>query len=125
MRRIYNEKQIAGLLALVLLCSIPFPAYAADIETPQLQIVSVKYSDIDQMVRTSNQTIRANVKSLDSLQNNDVIAEKQQELSSSAAALQDVNKCCKMHMLQSIPWCSGNIRATGDFSLIARQYGIH
>ena len=86
------KKQIAGLLALVLLCSIPFPAYAADIETPQLQIVSVKYSDIDQMVRTSNQTIRANVKSLDSLQNNDVIAEKQQELSSSAAALQDVNK---------------------------------
>ena len=86
------KKQIAGLLALVLLCGIPFPAYAADIETPQSQIVSVKYSDIDQMVRTSNQTIRANVKSLDSLQNNDVIAEKQQELSSSAAALQDVNK---------------------------------
>jgi outer membrane protein TolC len=83
------KKQLAAILAILLLLGVPVQAAAATVPP---QTVTVRYSDIETTVRSNNQTIRANAKSLDSLSDNDVIQEKQQELSDSSAALSNVNK---------------------------------
>ncbi|MDF1494010.1 TolC family protein [Caproiciproducens sp. CPB-2] len=68
------QKITAGLLSVFLLAGTPVPALAdtaSDAVTAAPQIVNVNYADIEFLVRSGNQTIRANEKTLDSLNSND------------------------------------------------------
>ena len=86
------EKIAAGLLSVLLLCAAPVPALAdAASAADGPQIVKVSYADIESIVRSGNQTIRANQKTLDSLNGNDAAEEKQDELAASRKQLQDLS----------------------------------
>ncbi|WP_444658126.1 TolC family protein [Caproiciproducens sp. R2] len=88
------QKITAGLLSVFLLAGTSVPALAdtaSDAVTAAPQIVNVNYADIEFLVRSGNQTIRANEKTLDSLNSNDAAGQKQQELAASRASLQSVS----------------------------------
>ena len=87
-------KTIAGLLSVLLLAGAPLPASAAaspaaDPAAPQ--VMKVGYAGIESIVRSSNQTIRANQKTLDSLKSNDAAEEKQDEIAASRKQLQSMS----------------------------------
>lgn len=86
------QKIAAGLLSVLLLCAAPVPASADTASaTAAPQVVKVAYADIESIVRSGNQTIRANDKALDSLESNDAAGQKQDELAESRAQLQSVS----------------------------------
>lgn len=88
------QKITAGLLSVLLLAGAPVPAFADAASSPVTaapQIVNVNYEGIEFLVRSGNQTIRANEKTLDSLNSNDAAEQKQQELAASRASLQSVS----------------------------------
>lgn len=85
------QKIAAGLLSVLLLGGTPVPAFAAAADTASPQVMKVNYADIESIVRSSNQTIRANQKTLDSLESNDAAEEKQDKVAESRASLQSVS----------------------------------
>ncbi len=90
------QKIAAGLLVVLLLYGTGLPAFAdtttaADADTADSQVMEVSYGDIESIVRSSNQTIRANEKTLDSLISNDVAEEQWDELTESRSQLRDVS----------------------------------
>jgi len=86
------RKIAAGLLSVLLLGAIPAPAFAASAAvTTAPQAVKVSYADIESIVRSSNQTIRANGKTLDSLKGNDAAERKQDEITAGRKQLQDLS----------------------------------
>lgn len=85
------RKTAAFLLSVLLLGGASMPAFAAE-TAPAPQTVIVNYSDIEGYVRSNNQTIRANEKTLDALDNNDAAEQKISALNASAGSLQNVGK---------------------------------
>jgi len=85
------QKAAAVLLSALLLFGA-VPVYAADSSGgPEPQVLNVGYSDIENYVHSSNQTIRANDKTLDALRDNDLSEQKIDDLRSSAASLSGVS----------------------------------
>lgn len=80
-------RKTAALFLIFALLSGSVPVYAADAEPT---VLDVSYSSIEGYVRSSNQTIRSNAKTLDALRNNDLASEKISDLQSSAASLSSV-----------------------------------
>lgn len=97
------QKITAGLLSVLLLCAVPVPVFADAADAAAPKIMKVNYADIETIVRSSNQTIRANKKTLDSLESNDAAEQKRDELAESRAQLQGVS-----NMLANV---SGNLPA--------------
>lgn len=99
------KKAIALLLSFILLAGSSVPIAAATITTPPQKELRVQYTQIDSMVRSQNQTIRANEKTLDSLNSNDVIKKKQDELSHSTNSLKTVSDQLKnaYHAVSALP----------------------
>lgn len=86
------QKTAAVLLSALLLCGT-VPAYAADTsDGTEPQVLDVNYSEIENYVRSSNQTIRANDQTLEALQDNDLAEQKIDDLHSSAASLSGVSE---------------------------------
>ncbi|MVB10321.1 Outer membrane efflux protein [Caprobacter fermentans] len=86
------QKATAILLSALLLCGA-VPAFAADTsDGTEPQVLTVSYSDLENYVRSSNQTIRANKQTLEALQDNDLAEQKIGDLHSSAASLSGVSK---------------------------------
>lgn len=86
------QKAIAGLLSVLTLGGTPVAAsVAAESAADTPQTMTVSYADIESIVRSGNQTIRANQKTLDSLEGNDAAKEKQDEIATSRASLQSVS----------------------------------
>lgn len=89
------RKTAAFLLSVLLLGGASAPAFAAE-TAPVPQTVTVNYSDIEEYVRSYNQTIRANDKTFNALDNNDAAQQKISALNASAANLQNLSKQLQM-----------------------------
>ena len=88
------KKIAAGLLSVLLLSGTSLPALAVTpsaAATTVPQTVKVSYAGIESIVCSSNQTIRANGKTLDSLKSNDAAEEKQDEITAGRKQLQDLS----------------------------------
>lgn len=81
------QKIAAGLLSVLLLGGAPV-AFA---QTDEPQTLRVTYANVESTVRSANQTILANQKTLDSLESNDEAEKKQDEIAAGRKQLQDLS----------------------------------
>lgn len=84
-------RKTAALLLSALLLGGNAPAYAADTEAAGPSVLTVGYTGIEAYVRSSNQTIRANAKTLKALRNNDLAQQKIDDIDSSRSSLSGVS----------------------------------
>ena len=88
------KKIVTGLLSVLLLYGTSVPAYAAaasDGIAVSSRNKRIDYENIASIVRSGNETIRANQKTLDSLKSNDVAEQARDELAESRDRLKEVS----------------------------------